>query len=158
MTKDLEATLSELGPEYRDVVARLRAPFAASVHRRPALPYLLAASLTLIVALSVFLLFPKSSRPAYSVYTAAYADDEYALRAILDSQRNDGSWSNDYLTMQNAAALRRAGDDASRIAYKRAVRYLRSKGLGPISEEELKSRTVLHFHGVNPPKTDGNVI
>ena len=80
-----------------------------------------------------------SSAPA--VYTVAYASDEFALRAILDSQRSDGSWSNDYLTMQNAAALRRAHDEASQIAYKRAVRYLRTKGLGPISDAELRERS-----------------
>ena len=43
--------------------------------------------------------------------------------------------------MQNAAALRKANDEASQIAYKRAVRYLRTKGLGPISDAELQERS-----------------
>ena len=43
--------------------------------------------------------------------------------------------------MQNAAALRKAGDAASQIAYKRAVRYLRTKGLDPISDLELEQRS-----------------
>ena len=157
MTRDLEDTLKELGPEYRPVVNRLRAPFADSrVQRRPCrnrvVPYLLAASLLLVLSFAVwsvtsgsgdseFLASGSSRAPA--VYTVAYASDEFALRAIIDSQRSDGSWSNDYLTMQNAAALRRAHDEASQIAYKRAVRYLRTKGLGPISEDELKRRSVL---------------
>ena len=156
MTKDLENTLKELGPEYRSVVDRLRAPFAengdarsASAVRRPVFgasgAYLLAASLALVFGLAVWM-FPKTAPRASSVaaprvYTVAYASDEFALKAIVDSQQSDGSWSNDYLTMQNAAALRKAGDAASQIAYKRAVRYLRTKGLDPISDLELEQRS-----------------
>ena len=169
MTKDLEDTLNELGPEYRSVVDRLLSMPSApgtvlsapsTMHqalsaRHYALGtrhYLLAASLLLVVGLAIWnftsttlhsSLFPLHSSPssAPAVYTVAYATDEYALRAILDSQRSDGSWSNDYLTMQNAAALRKANDEASQIAYKRAVRYLRTKGLGPISDAELQERS-----------------
>ena len=171
MTKDLEDTLNELGPEYRSVVDRLlsmpsapgtvlSAPgttLSAPSTRHYALStrhYLLAASLLLVVSLAIWnftsttlhsSLLPLHSSPpsssAPAVYTVAYASDEFALRAILDSQRSDGSWSNDYLTMQNAAALRKANDEASQIAYKRAVRYLRTKGLGPISDAELQERS-----------------
>ena len=171
MTKDLEDTLNELGPEYRSVVDRLLSmPSAPGIElsapstRHQALStrhyalgtrhYLLAASLLLVVSLAIwnftstifhssFFIFHSSPSPssAPAVYTVAYASDEFALRAILDSQRSDGSWSNDYLTMQNAAALRRAHDEASQIAYKRAVRYLRTKGLGPISDAELQERS-----------------
>lgn len=140
MTKDLETTLAELGPEYRSVVNRLRAPFAPRPSVRP-LPYLVAAALTAVAAFSVFLIPSSVENRSFTVYTAAYANDAHALQAILASQKNDGSWSNDYLTMQNAAALRRAADEASRIAYKRAVRYLRTKGLDPISDEELQRRS-----------------
>lgn len=149
MTKDLEETLNELGPEYRSVVGRLRAPFAAP--RRSPLPYLLAASLIAVVGFSIWCLPGSECRregsaaSAPRVYTVAYANDEYALQAIVDSQQSDGSWSNDYLTMQNAAALRKAGDTASQIAYKRAVRYLRTKGLDPISDAELRQRSVRVF-------------
>ena len=166
MTKDLEDTLNELGPEYRSVVDRLLSmPSAPSTV--PSAPstrhyalgtrhYLLAASLLLVVGLAIWnftsttlhsSLLPLHSSPssAPAVYTVAYASDEFALRAILDSQRSDGSWSNDYLTMQNAAALRRAHDEASQIAYKRAVRYLRTKGLGPLSDDEFQRRSARAF-------------
>lgn len=161
MTKDLENTLKELGPEYRSVVDRLHAPFSEADVARPATrprfsarPYLLAASLLLVLGLAVWnlpsltsgsaCLVPRDS-PAPRVYTVAYASDEFALQAILESQQSDGSWSNDYVTMQNAAALRKAHDEASRIAYKRAVRYLRTKGLDPISDTELERRTARAF-------------
>ena len=158
MNKDLENTLDELGPGYRRFVTQLRAPFAEV---RPPVVFhvrLLAASVVLVLAFTaVFLsstsnlrpptstlrpstsdLQPSSSRPR--IYTAAYASDAYALAAILGSQRRDGSWSNDYLTMQNAAALRKSGAEAAIVAYKKAVRYLRSKGLAPLSDEELNRR------------------
>ena len=151
MTKDLEETLNELGPEYRSVVARLRAPFVPRPRRY--VPYLVAASLVAAVAVSAVFLRP-AERPSYTVYTVAYANDEFALRAILASQQSDGSWSNDYLTMQNAAALRRAHDETSQIAYKRAVRYLRTKGLGPISDAELQERS----DKMKLPKTDWFLI
>ena len=166
MTKDLEDTLNELGPEYRSVVDRLlsmpSAPgttLSAPSTRHQALStrhYLLAASLLLVVSLAIWnltsttlhsSLLPLHSSPssAPAVYTVAYASDEFALRAILDSQQSDGSWSNDYLTMQNAAALRKANDEASQIAYKRAVRYLRTKGLGPLSDDEFQRRSARAF-------------
>ena len=164
MTKDLENTLNELGPEYRSVVDRLLSMPSASITNheprttnhepRTTNHYLLAASILLVIGLAIwnfpstilhssFFTFHSSpSTPsAPAIYTVAYASDEFALRAILDSQRSDGSWSNDYLTMQNAAALRKAHDEASQIAYKRAVRYLRTKGLGPISDSELQERS-----------------
>ncbi|MBQ6137808.1 MAG: hypothetical protein IJI73_10615, partial [Kiritimatiellae bacterium] len=60
--------------------------------------------------------------------------------AILASQRADGSWTNDFITRQNAAALRRGESAAAKVAYRRAVRYLRSRGLSPLSDEELRDR------------------
>ena len=175
MTKDLEDTLNELGPEYRSVVDRLLSmPSAPGTVLSPLRPkrqalstrhyalgtrhYFLAASLLLVVSLAIwnftstifhssFFIFHSSPSPssAPAVYTVAYASDEFALRAILDSQQSDGSWSNDYLTMQNAAALRKANDEASQIAYKRAVRYLRTKGLGPLSDDEFQRRSARAF-------------
>ena len=166
MTKDLEETVNELGLEYRSVVDQLRAPFAASAafrsprpssRPRSSLPArLLAASLILTVGLAVWFRHSAPLRDsgltarsgcvsAPAVYTAACVAGEDAHHAILDSQRDDGSWSSDYLTMQNAAALRNAKDDVSRIAYKRAVRYLRTKGLGPISDAELRQRSSTAF-------------
>ena len=175
MTKDLEDTLNELGPEYRSVVDRLLSMPSVSITNheprttnheprttnhepRTTNHYLLAASLLLVVSLAIwnftsttlhssFFIFHSSPSPssAPAVYTVAYASDEYALKAILASQQSDGSWSNDYLTMQNAAALRKANDEASQIAYKRAVRYLRTKGLGPLSDDEFQRRSARAF-------------
>ncbi len=152
MNGDLERTLVELGPEYRPLVSRLRSarevepsavrsmPAARFPFRRAG--YLVAASLFAAVAASVLIRnpSPRTLRPAMSVYTVAYAPTEEALEAIVASQRADGSWSNDFLTEQNAAALRASGESRMRIAYRRAVRYLRAKGLRPLTDEELKDR------------------
>ena len=46
---------------------------------------------------------------------------------IIRTQRPDGSWGNDFLTVQNALALERHGETG--VPYRRAKRYLRSKGL-----------------------------
>ncbi len=182
MNADLEKTLGELAPEYRDVVARLRAarevepvrfglkdlapgrvadrrypdlaPGRVADRRYPDLApgrvarspfyYLVAASLVAALALAVLYVMPRGGSAAaevpLTVYTVAYAPTEEALEAIVASQRADGSWSNDFLTRQNAAALRASGEDRMRVAYRRAVRYLRSKGLSPLTDEELRQR------------------
>ena len=155
MNADLEATLDELGSGYRDLVMKMRAAYeplpmkaalkAASRRGRVAgwtVGYLIAASL--VVLLGVGLVFRHDRALVQArlarypkIYTVAYAADEAALQSIVASQRSDGSWENDYLTRQNAAALRRAADLDSRIAYKKAVRYLKSRGLSPLSETAL---------------------
>ena len=156
MNADLENTVEELGPAYRDVVARLRAsreveptrigPKALAPGRasRSPVSYLAAASLAAALALAVLYVAPRGGDAAaevpLTVYTVAYAPTEEALELILASQRADGSWSNDFLTRQNAAALRASGEDRMRVAYRRAVRYLRSKGLAPLTDEELRQR------------------
>jgi hypothetical protein len=161
MNADLEKTVEELGPGYRDVVARLRAareveparfglkdlapgraaPWCAA---RSPFSYLAAASLVAALALAVLYVMPRGGSTAaevpLTVYTVAYAPTEEALELILASQRADGSWSNDFLTRQNAAALRASGDERMRVAYRRAVRYLRTKGLAPLTDAELKAR------------------
>lgn len=71
-------------------------------------------------------------------YTLACSTGEASLDAIVRTQRPDGGWESDYLTQQNAAALRHAA--GARTAYLRALRNLRSKGLEPISDEELARR------------------
>ena len=164
MNGDLEKTLDELGPEYRAVVARLKVarevepstrhqwrshestspvlPGAGTLFRR--VGYLVAASLLVALGLSIFLQdaaqSPRAPYAGAKVYTIAYAPDEEALETIVASQRADGSWSNDFLTQQNAAALRASPDARMRVAYRRAVRYLRSKGLAPLTDAELKAR------------------
>ena len=164
MNADLENTLDELGPAYRDVVARLKV--ARDVEPRtkhqgrglestsPALPgagtllwrvgYLAAASVVVALGLSVFMRgaanAPRAQFPSPTAYTAAYVSTDEALEAIVTTQRADGSWKNDFLTQQNAAALRASPDARMRVAYRRAVRYLRSKGLAPLTDAELKAR------------------
>lgn len=160
MTKDLEDTLAELGPGYREVVDRLTDACRASAFHLSPLPtpsrghvfrwtvgFLVAASLLILLGFGVFFRLGASQvRPAVGVseakfvYTVAYAPDATALRSIVASQRADGSWSNDFLTRQNAAALRGATDAAALVAYKRALRYLRSRGLVPLTDAELKAR------------------
>ena len=156
MNKDLETTLDELGSGCRAVVSRLKASreleLAGTACRRPQAAdfawrragYLVAASLSAAVA---FLLFfrdaadaPRPRFPSANIYTVAYAPTEEALEAIAASQRADGSWANDFLTQQNAAALRASGEERMRIAYRRAVRYLRTRGLAPLTDDELKAR------------------
>ena len=155
MNGDLEKTLNELGPEYRAVVARLRSAreVEPSGTRAFSLPrtewwrhvgYLVAASLLVALGLSIFMQdaanAPREPYAGAKVYTVAYAPTEEALEIIVASQRADGSWSNDFITRQNAAALRASEDARMKIAYRRAVRYLRSKGLAPLTDEELKLR------------------
>ena len=156
MNADLEATLNELGPDCRAVVGRLRAA-ATGAPRRPAhvrvlppltrcavwLPragFLAAASLFAAIALSIFLQpsAPAAIPAAARIYTIAYAPNEAALQEIVASQRADGSWGSDFLTRQNAAALR--GVAAARVPYLRAVRYLKSRGLDPLTDAELRAR------------------
>ena len=155
MNGDLESTLNELGPEYRAVVARLRSAreVEPSGTRAFSLPrtewrrhvgYLVAASLIVALGLSIFMQdaanAPREPYAGAKVYTVAYAPTEEALEIIVASQRADGSWSNDFITRQNAAALRASDDERMKIAYRRAVRYLRSKGLSPLTDDELKVR------------------
>ena len=155
MNGDLESTLNELGPEYRDVVARLRSAreVEPSGTRAFSLPrtewwrragYLAAASLAVALGLSIFMQdaanAPREPYAGAKVYTVAYAPTEEALEVIVASQRADGSWANDFITRQNAAALRASDDARMKIAYRRAVRYLRSKGLSPLTDDELKVR------------------
>jgi len=153
MSRDLDLQLQEMGGEYREVVDRLRGAFAphesagtASLGRaasegRPAriagwtLGYLIAASLLVVCGLAVVLRggMARSGKPeaprAASEYTLAFARNESAVRAMIASQNADGSWKNDFLTRQNAAALRSSDLPEARVAYKKAVRNLRVKGM-----------------------------
>lgn len=139
MNRDLEKTLDELGPEYRRLVERLKA--ADSPVRRPArrfaAPYLAAASLAFLLALGILFLRPAApvgevtaarTLPAHSEFMLAHLRGEAAFAEILRTQGADGGWGNDFLTRQNAGALRSRTDPASRIAYKRAMRNLRLRG------------------------------
>ena len=171
MTKDLEDTIKELGPGYKEVVDRLLAPYAnaeSQIARFPTVTesepsrlarisrYLLAASILIALAFGVIFMHPKTDYPIASSssedsvklqepnsYTLAYMGNS-AKDEIIRTQNPDGSWENDFMTMQNAAALRVI--DSTCIAYRKALRYLRSRGLSPITDAELRARSNILAH------------
>ncbi len=158
MNKDLEATLAELGPGARAVVARLRAAREVAPARRfrPPLAFRLrprawlrAGSLAAasLVAAALFAVFcqstPQAGKGDTNVYTIAYQPTAEARATLIASQRANGSWENDFLTRQNAAALREMGTNAARVAYLRAVRYLRAKNLTPLTPDEWRDARLL---------------
>jgi hypothetical protein len=148
MNADLERQLEEMGPEYRKVVNRLIEAYEPVSAIRPPRRRrwiigsgLLAAGLA--VSAGVFMR-PDADRvpPAVKMknvcateYELAHRGDDGSIAEIVRRQRVDGSWATDFLTRQNAAVLKRT--PSARTAYKKALRYLRSKGLSPMSEEEL---------------------
>ena len=160
MSADLEETLAELGPDYRKVVDRLRAPFAGDEGRVDAaheargarrIGFLGPVATLLAASLAVAFAWPFLSAPAAAVapgepvcatgvarYTLALAPSAASVDEIVRTQSADGSWGNDFLPRQNAAALRNVA--SAHVAYCRALRYLRSKGLSPLSDAELRSR------------------
>ncbi len=144
MTKDLEETLRELGDGYRPVVERLLAayrPPSPSVSARPAaaigwgVAMLSAAALLVFLGLGVMF---RGGEPA-KVYTVRVTDaaneyrlavvrDDAAVREMIRTQRPDGGWGSEFLTRQNAAALRECPDAAAQLAYRKAMRNLRLRG------------------------------
>lgn len=153
MSEDLDKTLAELGPGYGDVVSRLRAAREVEPCRRPPaqrrrpfwrLPVAVAASLLLATVLSSMVVDRGDGReeagaaallPRNAYSLAFNAADKAYLDEIKRTQNADGSWQNDYLTRQNAAALREI--DTTSVTYRKAVRYLKSRGLNPMSRSEL---------------------
>ena len=140
MSRDLEDQLDEMGPEYRTIVARLRGAETAPPHETTllwggsvSLPHgrrwLVAASLLVILGLGVF--FSTSHPLNFSTSQPAYGAHEYQMDVpeMIATQNPDGSWKNDFLTRRNAAALKVCGDPAAQIAYKKAMRNLRSRGV-----------------------------
>lgn len=148
MTKDLEETLRELGDEYRPVFERLRGAYApagrthgagagreaSSVPWKAAL--LAAAAVVALLGVGVFF---RGGEPAkvYTVratdaaheYMLAVVRDDAAVKEMIRTQRPDGGWGSDFLTRQNAAALRLCQGEAAQLAYRRAMRNLRIRGL-----------------------------
>ena len=148
MNRDLEGQLDEMGPEYRTVVDRLLAAYRSSdVRAEPSagakrgsvgriagwsVAYLVAASLLVFLGLAVVFHSPRTDAGADrspSEYLLAHLKDDASARELLRTQNPDGSWKNDFLTRQNAKALAGRADEASRIAYKKAMRNLRQRGL-----------------------------
>ena len=130
MNRDLDEQLDEMGPEYRTVVARLRAARQVAprtVHRTR--KWLVAASLLVFVGLSI-IYFVQPSQVSQPSHPAA-CPHEYAMTVdeMIATQNPDGSWKNDFLTRRNAAALKVCGSPAAQVAYKKAVRNLRSRGV-----------------------------
>ena len=132
MSRDLEKQLDEMGPEYRAVVMRLRAAREAAQGIRDQgsgiRGWLIAASLVVVVGLSVFF---QTSQTSQTSQTFPYGAHEYQMGVaeMIATQNPDGSWKNDFLTRRNAAALKVCGDPAAQIAYKKALRNLRSRGV-----------------------------
>ena len=159
MSRDLEEQLEEMGPAYRTVVARLRAAREAEPggHRtegsrqRPLsaafcpLPYLVAASLLVLLGLGVFFLQSNNrkigqSNNSPSLYTVRVTDaqTEYThaelrgdelVKEIIRTQNPDGGWKDDALTRRNAEVLRTCRSDEAQAAYRKAIDNLRARGL-----------------------------
>ena len=134
MSRDLEEQLAELGPEYRAVVLRLRAAREAQGIRDQGSGirgWLIAASLLIILGLGVFFQASRTSQTFRTSQTAPRGAHEYQMNVpeMIATQNPDGSWKNDFLTRRNAAALKVCGDPAAQVAYKKALRNLRARGV-----------------------------
>jgi len=136
MNADLEEQLKELGPECRAVVNRLRAAKTVESctrglgrRSRSTVEWLIAASLLVAVGLSIVFQTLQTPQTPRTLQTFSGAR-EYRLSPaeMVATQNPDGSWQNDFLTRRNAEILAACDDPAARIAYKKAVRNLRSKG------------------------------
>lgn len=123
MTNDLQATLDELGPGYAAMVRRLRRAPGYAPRRRQAgrAAFLAAASLGGVLLAVGLLTFSPRER------ASSYGAREYRLTAqeMIETQKADGSWGNDFLTRRNAACLQALSDPRAQMAYKKAMRNLR---------------------------------
>ena len=143
MSRDLEEQLNEMGPEYRAVALRLRAArevespcrsgqssrsSGTSMARKVA--YLVAASLLVVLGLSAIFI-QSNNRTLEQSGNSPCAPREYraSVSEMIATQNPDGSWQNDFLTRRNAEALKFCGDPAAQVAYKKAVRNLRVRGV-----------------------------
>lgn len=154
MSADLDKTLRELGGEYIHVVAKLKTlrevEPAGRAHARKRkwlfrIGSAIAASLIIAAALAVFFNGPEascnhasqSSANSRMPYMLAFsASDKDVLEEIKRTQNPDGSWMNDSLTRQNTAVLKKF--DEKSLAYRKAARYLRFKGISPLTENEFR--------------------
>ena len=132
MSRDLEEQLDEMGPEYRAVVMRLRAAQSAGMRDegRGMRRWLIAASLILFISLGVFFCH-SNIRTFEQSNNSQFGPSEYraSVSEMIATQNSDGSWKNDFLTRRNAAALKSCGDLAAQVAYKKALRNLRVRGV-----------------------------
>lgn len=65
---------------------------------------------------------------AATEYTLAHIRSDEAVKEMIRTQNADGGWKNDFLTRQNAEALKLCGSEEAKIAYKKAMRNLRARG------------------------------
>ena len=143
MNADLEQQLNEMGPEYRAVVARLRAGGEAQPdlmiiggRRGPTFVWLswnarllVAASLAVLLGLVAFLQISRTSQTCQTSDSRAPREYTMSVDEMIATQNPDGSWQNDFLTRRNAEALRRSSAPLAQVAYKKAVRNLRVRGV-----------------------------
>ena len=144
MNADLEATLAELGGEYREMVVKMKAAYeplpARAAAERPSVrrgriigwsaAYLAAASLLVLVGLGV-LFGGGAGAPAAvdtNAFMLAHLKSAAAVDEMIRTQRPDGGWGNDFLTRQNAEALARRNTPEARLAVRKAHRNLRLNG------------------------------
>lgn len=139
MNADLEKQLKEMGPDYRAVVDRLRAARAVEPESAPAVArpmtwrrtatWLVAASTVLVVGLTVHLTTRTSTSQIPQPLSYGAREYHLSVAEIMATQRVDGSWQNDFLTRRNAEVLSRCKGAEEHIAYKKAMRNLRSRGI-----------------------------
>ena len=144
MNTDLEGTLRELGPEYRAVVNRLRTGLEADVGRRTdgkgqrtsssvfcPLSYLTAALIALVVGLTVVFNLRTQALERQRPGAVPHPPRDYTLSVdeMIATQNPDGSWQSDFLTRHHAKALAGCPRADARIAYKKAMRNLRVRGV-----------------------------
>ena len=146
MSRDLEKQLNEMGPEYRAVALRLCAAreveslcqssgsrqSSRSSGTSTALKsaYLVAASLLVVLGLSAIFI-QSNNRTIEQSSNPQFGPREYraSVSEMIATQNPDGSWQNDFLTRRNAEALKLCGDPAAQVAYRKAVRNLRVRGV-----------------------------
>lgn len=149
MNKDLDRQLDEMGIEYRILVNKM-----LDAYRQPEMPattvavkrcprwlqrvsWLVAASVVFALAVSALMRANVGAEAGGDdgrtavprEYLLAHLRDSCSLDEIIRTQKPDGSWDTDFLTRQNASALKSANGEAARIAYKKAMRNLRNRGV-----------------------------
>lgn len=144
MSADLEATLTELGPGYREVVGRLRAAYepqsddGSDRFRGRLLAVLAAAAIFACLVLGIHLGVVRATTSVENAYVVRVSDaaheyrlalmrNDEAVKELIRTQDADGGWKTAFLTRQNAEALRFCTSPEAQVAYKRALRNLRAR-------------------------------